>query len=262
MRICVISPDRRQGNSTVSALLAASLAQTQNYSTCLTFSGSHNHSLESMIGLQTVEDKTRNLSQILRLLESNAISEEDVRDYCVQVPVIPNMQFIDTTSETVSEEDSSKLLQYVVSHLSHEIVITDVTTEIYDDVTKMIIEQSDLVVMVLTQSKDVWEKLAFWKQSGWMEMLNKKGLLYIFNQFDAYVDAFRDTTKKLGLRHNRCAKISYNPFIKRMGNMGKLQSIVPYILDKDPRVIELNHDLKECLMVILANLGRRTAWKS
>ncbi|WP_268624608.1 hypothetical protein [Paenibacillus alvei] len=260
MRISVITPDRKQGGTTVSVLLALALAQTQQLTTCLTYAGNDNKSISSFLGLKAIEDRTRNLTQVIKLLEASAISGDEIQDYCLKVPGVPNLQIIDTASETISDEDNAKLFKFVMENLNHEIIITDVVTEIYDEITKSVLENSDLIVMVLTQSKDVGDRLKDWESAGIMKELNHKGLIYIFNQYDPYVEAFRDTTKRMRLRHRRCAKISYNAFIRRTSNMGKLQTILPYILAKDPRVVELNNDLKECVMTVLANLGRRTTW--
>jgi len=260
MRIAVISPDRKQGCTTVSILLALALSHTQNIPTCLTYTGNSNLSLAGAIGLKPAEDKTRNLTQVIKLLEANAITGEEIQDYCIKIPGVTNLQLMDTASDTISDEDNTKLLKFVIGNMNHDIVITDVATEIYDDVSRAVIDNSDLIVMVLTQSKDVRERLQYWEAAGILEQLNQKGLVFIFNHFDPYVEAFRDTTKRMGLRHRRCAKISNNAFIRRTANMGKLQTILPYILSKDPRVIELNNDLKECLLVVLANLGRRMSW--
>lgn len=260
MKIAVISPDRRQGNSTISALLAVTIAQTQNLTTCLTYTGNHNHSLSNYLGIKSLEDKTRNLTQIIKLLEASAITSQEIQDYFLKVPNVDNLQIIETASDNISDENNSKLLKFVIENLNHQVVITDVTTEIYDEATQNVIDSSDLIIMTLTQSKEVGDKLVAWESKGILDYLNKKGLVYIFNKFDPHVDAFRNSTKKLNLKHRRCAKLSYNPFIKKTSNIAKLQSIVPYILDKDPRVIELNNDLKECMLVILSNLGRRTIW--
>lgn len=262
MRISVISPDRRQGGTTVSIMLALALAQTQNYTVCLTYTGNSGNSIAGALGIKPSGDKTRSLTQVIKLLESNAISGDEILDYCIQVPGVPNLQIIDTSSDAITDEDNAKLLKFVIGSLNHQIVITDVTTEIYEGITETIIGNSDLVVMVLTQSREIKEKLKHWEAAQTMERLNRKGLVFIVNQYDPYVEAFRDTTKSMKLKHTRCAKISYNPFIKRTSNIGKLQTILPYLLDKDPRVIELNNDLKECLAIVLANLGKRMAWPS
>lgn len=260
MRISVISPDRKQGGTTVSVLLALALAQTQQYSTCLTYTGNNHATLAGYLGLKPAEDKTRNLTQVIKLLEASAITGEEIQDYCLNVPGVPHLQLMDTAAETITEQDTTKLLKFVIGNMNHDFVITDVATEIYDDASRAVIDHSDLIVMVLTQSKEVADKLKYWESAGVMEHLGRKGLVYIFNQFDPDVEAFRDTTKRMNLRHRRCAKLSYNAFIKRTSNMGKLQTILPYILNRDPRVIELNNDLKECLLVLLANLGRRMTW--
>jgi CO dehydrogenase nickel-insertion accessory protein CooC1 len=260
MKIAVISPDRKQGISTVSALLGLALAQTQNFSVCLTYTGNKNATLPAFLGIQPTEDKTRNLTQVIKLLESNAITGEEIQDYCLKVPGTTNLQLMDTASETISDADNSKLVRFVIENMNHDVVITDVATEIYEEITHAVIDNSDLIVMVLTQSREAGEKLKYWESAGILSHLNQKGLVYIFNQYDPNVEAFRDTTKRMGLRHRRCAKITYNSFIKRTSNIGKLQTILPYILARDPRVIELNNDIKECLLVILANLGRRMNW--
>ena len=59
------------------------------------------------------------------------------------------LQIIDTASETISDEDNTKLLKFVMENLNHEIVITDVATEIYDENTRSVIDNSDLIVMFL-----------------------------------------------------------------------------------------------------------------
>jgi hypothetical protein len=268
--ITFLSPDRRQGLTTVSSLIALALANTQNLNTALTFTGNNNNSINTFLGLTPVEDKTRNLTQLVKLLESNAISGSEIADYCTKIHNVPNFLILDSASNAISDEDNGRLIKFAIEHLDTDVVVTDVATEIFDDVTKQVIEQSDLIVMVLTQSRDIWKKLKVWEDVQWdanskedqtiMEKLSSKGLIFIFNQYDAYVEAFRETTKKFGIRHRRCCKITYNPWVKKTSNMGKLHTILPYILDKDPRVVELHNDIRECLTVILANLGRRSLW--
>ncbi|GFN30932.1 hypothetical protein [Paenibacillus xylaniclasticus] len=260
MRIAVISPDRKQGGTTISVLLALALAQTQNLTTCLTYTGNENRTITSFLGIKPQEDRTRTITQVIKLLEANAISGNEIVDYCTKVPGVPNLQIIETTADSITAEDNAKLLRFALENLNHQIVITDVVTEIYDEITGSVIDNSDLVVMVISQSRDIAARLKIWESAGVMKYLNQKGLVFICNQYDPYVEAFRDTTKRLNLRHRRCAKISYNPYIKRTSNIGKLQTILPHIMNKDPRVIELHNDLKECLTVVLANLGRRTVW--
>ncbi|WP_433946686.1 hypothetical protein [Paenibacillus sp. SN-8-1] len=265
MNVTFISPDRRQGLTTVSALTAVALASTQNLTTCLTFTGGDNTSLNTFLGLDPVEDKTRNIGQMVKLLEADAISGNEIADYCTKIPGIPNLQILDSTSTDINSEANDKLIKFAIENMTTDVVITDVTTEIFDEVTKEVIEHSDLVIMVLTQSRDIWKKLKLWEEEQWepgskvsqtiMEKLSSKGLLFVFNQYDYNVEAFRDTTKKFGIRHRRCCRISYNSWIKKTSNQGKLHTILPYIISKDPRVIDLNIEIKELLMVILSNLG-------
>ncbi|WP_105614124.1 hypothetical protein [Vallitalea okinawensis] len=259
MKIAVISPGRRQGATTVSVLLGVALAQTQNLRVCLTHTGTYSESINTFLGLKEIQDKTRSLTQVIKLLEANAISGEEISDYCIKLGA--NLDIINTASHALSQADSDRLLSFVLQNLKHDVVITDVTTEFYEETTQGVIDSSDLVIMVLTQAKDILKKFELWRQSNYYKKLQDKGLIFIVNQYDPYVGAFRDMTKHLGLKHRRCCKIAYSPFIKRTGNQGKLHTILPYIMDKDVRVIELHNDIKECLHVITANLGMPMDWR-
>ena len=85
--------------------------------------------------------------------------------------------------------------------------------------------------------------------------------MYVINKFDGYVSAFPDFTKQAGIKHIQCCKLSYSPFIKKTANLGKLHTILPFILDRDVRVCELNNDLKECMQVITAHMGVKCNWR-
>ncbi|THF74756.1 hypothetical protein [Cohnella fermenti] len=259
MRISVLSPDRKQGGTTLGIMLALAMAQTQSYTTCLTYTG-NSPTMANFLGIRAAADKTRNLTQVIKLLEASAISGDEIMDYCLKVPGVPNLQIIDTAADRISAQDNAKLVKFVIENLNHEIVITDIGTEIYEDISRSVIDNSDLIVMVLSQSKETGDKLKTWESAGVMDILNRKGVVFVFNQYDPYVEAFRNTTKRLGLRHRRCAKLGYNPFIKRTSNIGKLQTILPFIMNKDPRVIELHNDLKEIVLTVLSNLGKKTVW--
>ncbi|MDX8360762.1 hypothetical protein [Cytobacillus sp. IB215316] len=258
MRIAVISPDRRQGGTTASILLALAMAETQNLTSCITYTGNNNISMSSYLGITKVEDRTRNLTQVIKLLEANLITGKEIGDYCTKIG--SNIQILDTASSSITDEDNAKLLEYALEHLSHDVVITDVATELYDPVTQAVLDKSDLIVMVLSQSQDIFRKLKVWHEEGVLEELDRRGLVFLLNQFDPYVGAFRDYSKKLGFPHRRFCKISYNPFVKKESNVGKLHTIMPRIVKNDYRMIELNNDIRECLMVILSNLGRVTVW--
>lgn len=272
MNISFISPDRRQGVTTTSLLVALALARTQNTTVTYTYTGDSSSSLETFLGVEAETDITRSINQLVKLMESNIVKEDEIENYCTKIPDVKNFMVLNSASSTISPEENNDLVKMAIKNLNTDYVVTDVTTEIFEDVTKEVIEESDLIVMVLTQSRDIWKKVKIWEEALWdpskedsptiMEKLNSKGLIFIFNRYDSYVEAFRSTTKNFNIKHRRCCKITQNPYITRMSNIGKLDQIIEYVIEKDYRVIELNNDLFECVTVIQTNLGRRTLWSS
>lgn len=259
MKIAVMSPSRDQGITTVSVLLGLTLAQTQGQSVCLTHSGMDSFSLDSYLGISKYNDKTKSITQIIRLLETHAISGNDIADYCTKIE--NNFELLNTAAPDVNGEESAKLLKFVIPNLNHDIVITDVKTELWEETTQQTLQTADVVIIVLSQNIQTVKKLEAWKASEYYAAIRGKPTMYIINKFDGYVSSFRDFTKQAGLKHIQCCKISYSPYIKRTANLGKLHTLLPYIIERDVRVCELNNDLKECMQVIMAHMGKRCNWR-
>jgi cellulose biosynthesis protein BcsQ len=259
MKIAVMSPSRDQGITTASILLGLTLAQTQGLSVCLTHSGLDNSSLEAYLGISKYNDKTKSITQIIRLLESHAIAGDEIADYCTKIE--NKFEILNTAAPNIDKEESAKLLKFIIPNLKHDIVITDVETELWEETTKQIIQTADVIIIVMSQNIHTINKLEAWRESEYYNCIRGKPTMYIINKFDGYVSAFRDFTKQARLKHMQCCKISYSPFIKKTANMGKLHTIIPYILERDVRVCELNNDLKECMQVIKAHMGERSNWR-
>ncbi len=259
MKIAVLSPSRDQGITTVSALLGQALAQTQGLTVCLTHSGLENYDLESYLGQKNKEDKTRSITQLIKLLETNSINGNVIDEFCTQI--VHNFEFLNTVTTNISREVSSKLLKTVIPNANHDIVITDIVTELWEDSTQQVIQLADIVIIVLTQNLNSIKKLEKWKKSDFYDFLKGKPTMYIVNKYDSYISSFRDYTKKLYLKHIQCCKISYSPFICRTANLGQLQTLLPYIIKKDTRVCGLNNDIRECMQVIMAHMGEQFNWR-
>ena len=258
MKIAVLSPAHKQGGTCLSALLACAFAQTQDKSVCLTYTGT-NKELSQYLGLSSeYVDKTRTASQIAELLKVNAIKPDNLADYCEKVG--ENLDLLKTEINYYDSVDSSRLMEFLVGSLSHDIVITDVTTDIYDDVTQRVIDKSDMIMLVTTQDYRVDDKLKAWMESKHFEAIKKKGALLVVNKFTPVVGNLKHYNK-MGFKNNRMGKLHYNPYIIRMANDGKLYDIMKFIVNKDGRVIELNQDIKEILQVICANAGFKPKWQ-
>jgi len=259
MKIAVMSPSRDQGITTVSILLGQALAQTQGLTVCLTHSGLQNNALESYLGQKNIVDKTKSISQLIKLLESNSIGGNDVGEFCTQI--VHNFDFLNTVETNINDEVSARLLKFIIPNVKHDVVITDIVTELWENTTQQVIQLADIVIIVLSQNLLTVEKFNAWKESEYYNLLKGKPIMYVINKYDGYISAFRDYTKKSSLKHVQCCKISYSPFICKTANLGQLQTLLPYIIQKDLRVCELNNDIRECMQLIMAHMGEQFNWR-
>jgi hypothetical protein len=255
MRIGVISPNRQQGITTTSVLLSAAFAHVQNVTTVLIHAGLDDYTINNILGLYDEGDITKSFSQLIKLLEVNAIGKNDISDYCDNV--FANFDVLHLSAS----EDSKQYIPFVTKSISHQVVIVDFDLEPGDEVTLELIEQMDMFVVVMSQSIDTLYKFDYWRECGYFDRLDKKGAVFLFNKYDPYVSAFRDLTKSVGLKHTRCCRLSYNPFIRQLYNMGELQNAIYHIVDKDIRFLELNNEVKEILHVVAGNLGMNVLWR-
>jgi cellulose biosynthesis protein BcsQ len=259
MKIAVMSPSRDQGITTVSILLGQALAETQGLTVCLTYSGLQNTPLESYLGLKSTGDRTKSVTQLMKLLESNSISGNDIGEFCSKIA--HNFDFLNTVNLDKNDEDNIKLLKFIIPNVNHDIVITDITTELWEPATQQVIELSDIVLIVLTQNATTAEKLNVWRSSGYCRLLKGKPIMYVVNKYDGYISAFKEYTRKYSIKHKQCCKISYSPFICRTANLGQLHTLLPYIVKRDIRVCELNSDIRECMQLLMAHMGEQFSWR-
>lgn len=259
MKIAVMSPSRDQGITTVSILLGQALAQTQGLTVCLTHSGLQNTALESYLGQKNIKDKTKSITQLIKLLESNSINGNVIGEFCTKI--VHNFEIINTDATNINVEVNAHLLKAVIPNVKHDIVITDIVTELWENTTQQVIQLADIVIVVLTQNLLTVNKFENWKESEFYSLLKDKPIMYVINKYDSYISAFRDYTKKASLKHIQCCKISYSPFICRTANLGQLQTLLPFVIEKDIRVCQLNNDIRECMQVIMAHMGEQFNWR-
>lgn len=257
MKIAIYSPVRRQGSTSLSILLGTALAAKTTLKTCLTYTGTESDTFNMFLGLRQYADRTKSINQMIKMLQANAISGEDISDYLHKV--VENIDLMHTSSDKTKKEESEILLSYILSHLPHNLVITDVNSEPYEETTQKVLGEADLVVVVLSQGVDVIDKFKRWKESSYFPDPSK--VVYVINRYDANVSAIRNVCKLIGVKYNKVAKLSMNPMIRKQSNEGKLGDLMTYILERDIRVIELANDMRDIALLVGGNLGIRINWK-
>lgn len=256
MKISVISPISHSGTTMATLFLGQALAHTQSLNVMLTYSGMSRRICDYM-SVSALEDKTCSISQVVKLMEAHAISPEDLYDYSIKV--YPNLYIMDTADPTITEEDGTKLMTYVFDNIPADVTICDVSGEIYDETTQQIFAASDVVAIVIQPDTHSYDMLRKWKESEFWP--KKADVMIIVNRYNEEIAALRDISRKIGVAHVNVCKLHYSPYITKYANEGESLTIVPYVMQKDPRVIELNTDLKEMCQYVVSNMEGRFKWE-
>lgn len=258
MKICVMSPLAHTGNSVVTALVGDSLARTQMQQTTVTYTGD-NRRICNYLGVSALEDKTRTISQIVKLLEAEAIAPEDIVDY--SVTPAENLHIMDTVDKSITEQESEKLMLHVYEHVKTMFSLCDCSLSIDDDIAIKLMKPCEIIIVVIQPDIMSYEAFLEWKESKAYPTDDiEKSVLVIVNRYKEEIDALRNITKKLGLKHADVCKLHDNPYITKACNSGDLTALLPLIRSKDPRVVELNNDLKEITQYIMSKLGVKFTW--
>lgn len=257
MRLAIYSPNRKAGTTSISILLSAMLAEKTTAKVCLSYTGKEAESFNRYLGRSNEVDMTKTLSQLIRLLEAGTISREDVLDYVVKLS--PGLDFIHTDSKLSGELDADRLVSEVLDYLPHDIIVTDINTEVYKDVTIQAFDKADIILVLLTQDEESIQNYLKWKEGNYFPDESK--FIYAINKFDPVISAARSVCTKAGVKYRRACKVSYNPWITKLCNSGKLLEIIPNVLKKDIRLVELFPDLKDLSILTANNIGIPIDWK-
>ena len=255
MKIAILSPLHRTGLSTVAPLFTYCLTWTQQVTTVLSYTG---HSdLTRYLGTSELDDKTRSISQLSKLLSAGAISPENITEYCV--PLIKDSHLLDTTSSIITPDEKAKLISFVFDRVPTDFVVCEVDTELDDPRTQEILDIADVVVIVFEPYRNSFDAVKrYIEYPMWPK--NKK-VMYLCNKYDDQVIPLRDITRDFGEKHVNMCKLHYNPWIMKLCESGKLYELLPYVIQKDPRVIDLNNDMKEWMSFLQGLRTAKVRWE-
>jgi len=257
IKIAIVSPSRRQGETTVSILLALALAEATKKRVCITATGADSLSMRTMLGLSEADDITRSVSQLNHLIESGSLDNIGIKDYLT--PVNPYVDVLISSAIGMSEIEGDRLFGNAVSLLEHDFIVTDVNSAVDAKVSFDIYNTYDLVLIVLSQDAIVKKKLQMWKKSGAFPDTDK--ITYLINGFDPIVSDARAIAKELGVRFDtKVGKMNMNPWIRKQSNDGKVTQLMKFIIEADSRVIDINYDLGDLVAMIGNNLLFQYEW--
>jgi len=258
MKVAVVSPASRCGATTATLLMSYAIANTQGRTVRLCYTG-ENVALKRYVGRDTdTHDATMTISQVSKLLEAKAIAPESLSDYCTKIGT--NIDIMDSWDESLTEEEITSLLTFTFSRNTTDYIFCDMAQEIDDPVAKCMLDACDAVVVVTEPSRASLSEVRVMQESeNWP---SDKPCMLLIAKYNEAIDSVSNLAKQAQFKMRATCKIHYNPLITKFCNAGQLDTMLPYIIRKDPRVVELNNDLKECTQFFLSlSGGAKMKWE-
>ena len=151
MRLAILSPLNRSGCSVVTTMLAQGAALTQDWKTVVTYT-SKARTLPIYLNLiEYTEDRTRSISQVVKLLQAKAISSDELDEFAIKVA--PNFYLMDTVSETITNEEALMVQKYVYTNITADLVLCDISESIEDQSAQELMEVSDAVCFIVNPER-------------------------------------------------------------------------------------------------------------
>lgn len=257
MKIAVVSPADRCGTTVATLLMGYTMAYTQGRTVRLCYTG-ENRAIKRYVGRDSTErDATRTISQVSKLLEAHAISPEALGDYCLKMGT--NIDIMDSWDSSLTEEEVTSLLVFTFSRSVSDYIFCDLAYGIDDPTSQKVLDACDAVVIVSEPSVSSLSLIREMQESGYWP--KDKPCMILVSKYDAGIDSLDNMAKIAQFKKRATCKIHYNPLVTKYCNSGQLDTVVPYVIQRDPRVIELNSDLKECTQFFLSLQEAKIKWE-
>lgn len=244
MIISVVSPHARTGKTTFSTLLAQCLGLTQNLSVLL-LSACGSTAMSDYVGIEYEEDITAQAGQVVELVQEEVIAPKDIPDYCKKLST--NCEYLDTSTESFAKDDMYDLVSKIAEKSDRDMVVVEC-----DDKP---IKGTDITFVVLNEDR---ESIKMCKR--FVKEKPDPNTLFVVQRYDKSIVALREIAKELGIPYRYCGKLSLSKVLERECRKKKLDTVMPYIIEKEVTVLELNIDFKECMQFIMSTLGQKAKW--
>lgn len=245
-KVLVMSPLHQTGATTVSAILAQSLTYA-NKSVTLAYTDNRSL-LPQYLGVKNAQDPTRSITQVAKLIMNHALEDKEILDYTL--PMSKHARLLNFSDPALTERDAATIINHVYSRVPTDICIVDNSHDIDSDVTKNLLELSDLVFIVVTPSQKDFARMKYWME--FKRLNSHPNVCVIINMYDETVDALRNMARYIGMPANRVCKLHDNPWLRKCAFTGTLTSVVPKVKGLDPRVANLNCDIDELCQCVIS----------
>lgn len=243
-KILVMSPLHNMGSTVAASLLAQGL--TYSSKTCTLLFTQPESLLPSYFGIQDVNDPTRSVMQIVRLIDNGAIADKDILDYTYSLA--KNLYLLNVSDRTLTDKDRAQVIHHVYNRSATNCVVIDNSDDLDTQFSKELLEESDQVFLVVQPTVKAFQRLKLWLQSD--NLKDNPNVYVLVNMYNEKIFAMRNMAKFIGMPANRVCKIHYNPWISKCCFNGQLHTILPLAKETDARVANLQNDIDELQMSV------------
>lgn len=238
-KILVMSPLHNLGATVASSLVAQGLTYYNKTSTLL-FTKT-NSELPKYLGIDDIDDPTRSIMQVVKLIDSGAIKNEDIVDYGHQYS--KNSWVLNVADPALVDKDKEQVILHAFEKITTDVVICDNSDDINTPLSKRLLEVADMLFIVIDMSDKCLEHLKAWLEIPIIK--NSPNVYILVTRYNEVVMSLRNFARKIDYPANRVCKIHYNPWLQKCSMSGQLHTVLPLARELDPRVANLNNDIQE-----------------
>ena len=208
---------------------------------------------------KTKGDMTRSMGQIYKMLQTNAIKNEEIREY--SIPTIKNLDIFDFDAGLSTEEEYLEVQRYILSQMVYDYVIMDISYDCYNKKAEAALNSADLVIMVINNNDFVQRKAIEILQSH--PVIKEKSQMIVINQYESKINTQKGlfTSKKSKYKEFKNASfLHYSYLIPKYSNESNFIYMMNNVSDgTDVKLLEITNDLDSVSIQILKHSGDEIA---
>lgn len=243
-KVLVMSPLHNLG-ATVAAEMIAQALTFDNKTSTLLFT-QVNSLLPLYINIMNVNDPTRSVMQIVKLIDNGAIDDQEILDYAFQYT--KNSWLLNVADPSLTGRDREQVIMHAYSRVPTDVVVCDNSEDIDSPLTQSLLDESDMLFIVVDMSLKCRKHLDAWLKSP--QLKDSPNVYILVNRYNEVTSAVRNYAKVISTPANRVCKLHYNPWIEKCTTISQLHTVLPLARDLDPRVANLNNDMSEIIQCI------------
>lgn len=242
----MFSPQSNVGLTTVSALIAHTFAYN-GFTSMLGYTDTSN-AIPQFFGVTDLDDPTRSITQVMRMVDSNAIQPKDVLKYAFQYDPKVKAYFMNFGDERLNTIAQQRIIEYIHKYVPTDITIWDMSSTPDDPFAQTLMQDATSIFLVTDVSDKGITMVKNWLESDVFPDVNN--VYIVINKYSSEIMPWKRLADKYDILPSHLCKLHYNPYINKCALEHCLQTITPTIQNRDPRVAILNNDIKEIVQAV------------